>query len=120
VWPGVALLTKPGGLPVSAVLVNVAAIVLKAINAMMLITDSSVENIFDVRRQRPHVRLKDERIADCSGRGFVLCALPAALHTKNSGYPRTALQFSAVQLPGSGALSDYAVPTLTSMDPVSR
>jgi hypothetical protein len=45
VWPGVALLTKPGGLLVSAVLVNVAAIVLKAINAMMLITDSSVENI---------------------------------------------------------------------------
>lgn len=41
----------------------------------------------------------------------------AALHAKNSGHLKAAPQFSAVQLPGSGAFSDHAAQTLTSMDP---
>jgi hypothetical protein len=46
-------------MPLSAsVLATVAAIVLKVINAMMLITDSSAGKYFDVRGRRPYVEFE--------------------------------------------------------------
>lgn len=48
------------------------------------------------------------------------CRAGSAAHQKTPATPKTAPRFSAVQLPGSGALPGYAVQSLTSMDPYQR